>query len=50
MCQNYNTVEVSFVLNFDFDIPYDHVARLISLFVYSIPVQVRAVKTSTWLL
>lgn len=47
MYQNYNTAEVSFVLNFDFDIPYDHVARLISLFVDSIPVQIIKRSTAT---
>ncbi len=37
MCRNYNTQRTSFILNFDFDIPQTHIARLISLFVDTIP-------------
>lgn len=40
MYQNYNTNQTSFSLNLDFDIPNDHVARLISMFVDSIPCSV----------
>lgn len=37
MYKQYNTPETAFVLNLDFDIPSNHDARFISLFVDSIP-------------
>lgn len=35
--KDYNTQQTSFILNLDFDIPQTHIARLISIFVDTIP-------------
>lgn len=37
MYQNYITGQTEFVLNYDFDLPANHIARLIDTFVDSIP-------------
>ena len=37
MYKNYNTAQTSIALNLNFDIPNNHIARLIDMFVETIP-------------